>query len=119
MSDSILDDDSIAPLPPIDIELTDTFPMPEEMPEDVPDDLPDLLPDNLTSEFPEDELDDIEIRVEPEFEATMIIAPDASLSNKPTGNSTEAFIERVKDQLSDSSAKPRKTQDAFVSTIPQ
>ena len=111
VADSILDDDSIPPLPPIDIELTDTFPMPEEM--------PDLLLNNLASELPEDELEDIETRVEPDFEATMIIAPDASsLSTKQSDSSTEAFIERVKGQLSDSSAKPEKDEETFISTVP-
>ena len=118
MSDSILNDDSIPPLPPIDIELTDTFPMPEEMPEDVPEDLPDLLPDNLTSELPDDELEDIETSIEPDFEATMVTAPDASPSTNQPGSSTEAFIERVKGQLSDSSAKPEKDEEPFISTIP-
>ena len=118
MSDSILDDDSIPPLPPIDIELTDTFPMPEKMREDVPEDLPDLLPDNLTSELPDDELEDIETSNEPDFEATMVTAPDASPSANQPGSSTEAFIERVKGQLSDSSAKPEKGEEPFISTIP-
>ena len=47
----------------------------------------------------------------------MVIAPDAALSNKPSGNSTEAFIERVKEQLADSPAKPN--DKTFISTIPQ
>jgi hypothetical protein len=119
--DSILDDDSIPPLPPIDIELTDSFPIPEdvpaemlaELPEGLPDE-PEALPDEpeISDELDEpeipdepeisDELDEPEIPDEPDFEATMVIAPDASLSSKPSGNSTEAFIERVKGQLSES-----------------
>ena len=97
MSDSILDDDSILPLPPIDIELTDTFPIPE----------------NLPAELPEENEDE----AEPDFEDTMVIAPDASLSKKSSGNSTEAFIERVKEQLSDSPAK--SNDKPFIATVPQ
>ena len=87
MSDSILDDDSILPLPPIDIELTDTFPIPENLPEEILAELP--------AELPEENEDE----AEPDFEDTMVIAPDASLSKKSSGNSTEAFIERVKELL--------------------
>jgi hypothetical protein len=94
--DSILDDD-LPPLPPIDIELTDTFPIPEAKLAELPD--------------------EPEAAVVPDFEATMIIAPDASLSNKASGNSTEAFIERVKEQLSGSPAE--KEEEPFTSTIPQ
>jgi hypothetical protein len=104
--DSILDDDSIPPLPPIDIELTDSFPIPEDVPAEMLAELPEALPDEPEAlpDEPEisDELDEPEIPDEPDFEATMVIAPDASLSSKPSGNSTEAFIERVKGQLSES-----------------
>ena len=94
--DSILDDD-LPPLPPIDIELADTFPIPEAKLAELPD--------------------EPEAAVVPDFEATMIIAPDASLSNKASGNSTEAFIERVKEQLSGSPSE--KEEEPFTSTIPQ
>jgi DnaK suppressor protein len=105
MSDSILDDDSILPLPPIDIELTDTFPIPENMPEEILAELPAELPEESEDE------------AEPDFEDTMVIAPDASLSKKSSGNSTEAFIERVKEQLSDSPAK--SNDKPFIATVPQ
>ena len=112
MSDSILNDDSIPPLQPIDIELTDTFPLPEDMPEVMPEE----LPDEPLAELPDEPLEEIEDEAEPDFEATMVIAPDASLSKKPSGNSTEAFIERVKEQLADSPAKPK--DKPFISTVP-
>jgi hypothetical protein len=109
--DSILDDDSIPPLPPIDIELTDSFPVPEDIPAEMLAELPEDLPDE-----PEI-LAEPEIPDEPDFEATMVIAPDASLSSKPSGNSTEAFIERVKGQLSESPGQ--KKVEPFNSTVPQ
>ncbi len=56
MSDSILNDDSTPPLQPIDIELTDTFPIPEDMTEDIPEVMPEEtlaeLPDEPLPEFP-------------------------------------------------------------------
>jgi hypothetical protein len=108
MSDSMLDDDSIPPMSPIDIELTDTFPMPEDMPEDIPEvmpeetlaelpdeplaELPDEplaeLPDEPLAELPDESPEEIEDAAEPDFEATMVIAPDASLSKKSSDNST-------------------------------
>jgi hypothetical protein len=106
-SDSIFDDDSIPPLPPIDIELTDSFPIPEDIPAEMLAELP---------EEPEESPDEPEIPDEPDFEATMVIAPNASLSSKPPGNSTEAFIERVKGQLSDSPGQDKG--EPFNSTVP-
>jgi hypothetical protein len=103
--DSILDDDSIPPLPAIDIELTDSFPLPEDLPAEMLAELPEELPDGP------------EIPYEPNFEATMVIAPDESLSTKPSGNSTEAFIERVKGQLS--KAPGQNEVEPFSSTVPQ
>jgi hypothetical protein len=50
----------------------------------------------------------------PDFEATMIIAPDATLSNKST-NSNGAFIDRVKEQLSKSDSADDK-EEAFIQT---
>ena len=141
MSDSILNDDSIPPLPPIDIELTDSFPIPEDLPEIMPEEelaeLPDepladiedeaepdfestmvIPPDAALSNKPSNNSsEEIEKKVDPDFEATMVIAPDAALSDKPPGNSTEAFIERVKEQLADSPDKPK--DKPFISTIPQ
>jgi hypothetical protein len=103
--DSILDDDSIPPLPAIDIELTDSFPLPEDLPAEMLAELPEELPDGP------------EIPYDPNFEATMVIAPDESLSTKPSGNSTEAFIERVKGQLS--KAPGQNEVEPFSSTVPQ
>ena len=57
---------------------------------------------------------------EPDFEATMVIAPDASvMSKKQPQNSTEAFISRVKEQLSSPENLPETGEDAFSSTVPQ
>ena len=139
MSDPILDDDSIPPLPAIDIELTDTFPIPEDMPEeplaelsgDAPEEIEDkaepdfeatmvIAPDASLSKKPSDNsTEEIADKAEPDFEATMVTAPDAELSKKTSGNSTEAFIERVKEQLSDSNSETAKPQQPFASTIPQ
>jgi hypothetical protein len=103
--DSILDDDSIAPLPPIDIELTDSFPIPEDVPAEMLAELPEELPDEPA------------IPDEPDFEATMVVTQDASLSSMPSGNSTKAFIERVKGQLSENPGQ--KKGEPFDSTVPQ
>ena len=54
----------------------------------------------------------------PDFEATMIIAPDASLSNKDSGNSTNAFIDRVKQQLANGETPAEKKAEQFTSTVP-
>jgi hypothetical protein len=51
----------------------------------------------------------------PDFESTMIIAPDASLSNKPSTSSSDAFIDRVKKQLADSDSAADK-DEAFIQT---
>jgi hypothetical protein len=48
----------------------------------------------------------------------VIIAPEASLSAQQSESSTEAFIKRVKGQLSDSSVKPEKDEEPFISTVP-
>jgi hypothetical protein len=76
-------------------------------------------PQDKTAEMPAEVPDKVESAPVPDFESTMIIAPDASLSSKPSGNSnsTEAFIERVKEQLSASPAE--KEEEPFTSTIPQ
>ena len=103
-NDSILDND-LLPLPPIDIQLTNTFPIPEAKLAELPRDLPAQLPDEP------------EAAAEPDFEVTMKIAPDTSLPNKASGSSTEAFIERVKEQLSRSPTE--KEEEPFTSTIPQ
>ena len=111
--DSILDDDSIPPLPSIDIELTDSFPIPEDDPAEMLAELPEELPKEMSAELPVEP----KTPVEPDFEATMVIPRDGSLSNKPSGNSTEAFIERVKEQLSGS--PDEKKEEPIRSTIPQ
>ena len=75
--------------------------------------LPDELPRDLPAELP----DEPEPTAEPDFEATMTIAPDASQSNKAPGDSTEAFIERVKKQLSESPSE--EEEEPFTSTVRQ
>ena len=87
--------------------------MPDAGLAELSNELPDVLPEDLPAELP----DEPEPTPEPDFEATMVIAPDASLLNKASGNSTEAFIERVKEQLSDSPSE--KKEEPFTSTIPQ
>ena len=60
-----------------------------------------------------------------DFDSTVVISPDASLSRKQEGNnqgsggSTEAFIARVKQQLSNSEPLAEQEEDSFSSTIPQ
>ena len=102
MSDSILNDDSTPPLQPIDIELTDTFPIPEDMTEDIPEVMPEEtlaeLPDEPLPELPDEPLEDIEDVAESDFEATMVIAPDASLSKKPSDNPTAEIEDEVEDK---------------------
>ncbi|MCP4874473.1 MAG: hypothetical protein GY896_03225 [Gammaproteobacteria bacterium] len=57
---------------------------------------------------------------EDEFINTVVIPPNATASNKnSTRNSTDAFIARVKEQLSSSDPLPESEQDPFSSTIPQ
>ncbi|MCG8423700.1 MAG: hypothetical protein MJE77_37860, partial [Proteobacteria bacterium] len=56
------------------------------------------------------------------FEQTVVIPPPDAAEKKtePARNSTDAFIARVKEQLSASEAKKGETeQDSFTSTIPQ
>ena len=61
---------------------------------------------------PEPEVDD--------FINTVVIPPNAGLSAKASSNnSTDAFIARVKEQLSTSESSPKSQQDSFSSTIPQ
>ena len=76
--------------PPVDIELTGET----------------ELPDEIEAEDPVD------------FEATMVIAPDASLSSKNPENSTNAFIDRVKQQLANGESSPQKKEESFASTVP-
>jgi hypothetical protein len=83
----------IPPKPRIDIELTD-FKIPEE-----PGDEPDS---------------------EPDYDSTVVIKPDAAAMGKNQAqSSTDAFIERVKKQLSSSENLPENDEDAFTSTVPQ
>jgi hypothetical protein len=84
-------DKVIPPKPPVDIELTGE----------------NELPDSIGA------------AEEPDYDATVVIAPDASLSRKPdSANSTDAFIARVKQQLSN--PEPLDENDeSFTSTIPQ
>jgi hypothetical protein len=80
----------IPPKPPVDIELTG-----------------------------ETEISD-EIAVEPDYDSTVVIKPDAAMMGKKQAkNSTDAFIARVKEQLSSPENLPGNDEDAFTSTIPQ
>ena len=73
--------------------------------------------DDKSTEVPAAVPDKVESAPAAEFESTMIMGPDPSRSSKPSSNSTEAFIERVKEQLSGSPAE--KEEEPFISTIPQ
>jgi hypothetical protein len=103
VSDSRIGGDDQPHPPPVDIELTDTLSIPQDKAAEKSAEVPDHVKNAPVTDF----------------ESTMIIAPDASLSSKPSsnGNSTEAFIERVKEQLSGSPAE--KEEEPFTSTIPQ
>jgi len=80
----------IPPKPPVDIELTGENEIPDE------------------------------IAVEPDYDSTVVIKPDAAMmGKKQTKNSTDAFIARVKEQLSSPENLPGNDEDAFTSTIPQ
>jgi hypothetical protein len=74
-------------------------------------------PDDKPAEAPAAVPDKVESAPATEFESTMIMPPDPSRSSKPSSNSTEAFIERVKEQLSGS--RTEKEEEPFISTIPQ
>ena len=57
---------------------------------------------------------------EDEFINTVVIPPNAAASSKKAGsNSTDAFIARVKEQLSSPEQIPENKPDPFSSTIPQ
>ena len=61
-----------------------------------------------------------EVAAEPDYDATIVIKPDAATMGKnPAKNSTEAFIARVKEQLSSPENLSDNDEDAFTSTIPQ
>ena len=54
---------------------------------------------------------------DPDYDATLVIQPDASLSRKTESeNSTNAFIERVKEQLSNPESMAENKEDPFTST---
>ncbi len=84
--------DVIPPKPPVDFDLgADNAPL-----EDKPDPVVD------------------------EFENTVVIPPNAGASSNETArNSTDAFIARVKEQLSTSETAVENKQDPFSSTVPQ
>jgi hypothetical protein len=56
-----------------------------------------------------------------QFINTVVIPPNAAASNKDSAarNSTDAFIARVKEQLSTPEQAPADGKDKFSSTIPQ
>lgn len=57
---------------------------------------------------------------EDEFENTVVIPPNAGASsNEAAKDSTNAFIARVKEQLSSAEPSTENKQDSFSSTIPQ
>ena len=57
---------------------------------------------------------------EDEFLNTVVIPPNAAASAKdPARNSTDAFINRVKEQLTTSESVAKNGKDSFSSTIPQ
>ena len=61
-----------------------------------------------------------EIAVEPDYDSTVVIKPDAAKMGKNQAKaSTDAFIARVKEQLSSRENLPGNDEDAFTSTIPQ
>jgi hypothetical protein len=84
----------------------------EVMPNKPPVDF-DLGGDNTVLEDkPEPAVDD--------FINTVVIPPNAGLSKKETSNNTtDAFIARVKEQLSTSEPAAKNQQDPFSSTVPQ
>jgi len=87
---------AVPPKTPVDIDVTGETELPESIGEDT----------------------------EPDYDATVVIAPDASLSRKQepdkqeSTNSTDAFIARVKQQLSNPEPLDEK-DEPFTSTIPQ
>ena len=67
-----------------------------------------------------EELEDKVQAEEDEFENTVIIPPNAGASsNVAAKDSTNAFIARVKEQLSSPETESENQQDSFSSTIPQ
>lgn len=84
--------DAIPPKPPVDIELTGEH----------------------------DIADGADANDEDVYDSTVVIKPDASLSRKPvSSNSTDAFIARVKEQLSSSDSSQDEEEKSFTSTVPQ
>jgi len=80
----------IPPVPPVDIELTGDTEIPHE------------------------------IAAEPDYDSTVVITPDAAAMGKnQIKSSTDAFIARVKEQLSSPENLPGNDEDALSSTIPQ
>jgi hypothetical protein len=82
----------VPPKPAVDIELTNDIKIPSEA--------------NSGFNKIADPLD---------FESTIIIPPDATLSNKPSTNSNGDFIDRVKKQLSNSDSADDE-DEAFIQT---
>ena len=62
--------------------------------------------------------DDDDSDVNPDFEATMIIAPDPKppISEKAAENSSDAFLDKVKGQIPDAEGKPKDLEEAFIQT---
>jgi hypothetical protein len=65
-------------------------------------------------------LEDIPEVEEDDFLSTVVIPPNAAASAKAAGaNSTDAFIARVKEQLTTPDPIAKNGKDSFSSTIPQ
>ncbi len=108
------------PMPAIDIEVAADIPLPGGAGEKAE---PDFESTMVVAPEPgassdETSADADKIDEEPDFESTVVIAPDATLSNKPAGNSTNSFINRVKDQLSGPENSTEDKEQAFISTTP-
>jgi len=70
------------------------------------------------------DLSDFKIPEEPaaetDYDSTLVVKPDASVTTKNKAqSSTEAFIARVKEQLSNPENLSESDEDPFISTIPQ
>lgn len=108
------------PTPAVDIEVTADIPLPAGTAEKAEPDFEStmVVAPEPVASNDETSADAGEADEAPDFESTVIIAPDATLSNKAAGNSTDSFINRVKDQLSGSENSAEDKEKAFISTTP-
>ena len=130
--------DVTPPKPPVDIELTGDIEIPGDDKEadfestmvitpnkeaDNAGKQDDIESTMVMSESKQDEFESTVISAPggddpPDFESTVVITPDASLSKKIAENSTDAFIDRVKNQLSGADKKSGDKDEPFVNTTP-